>query len=82
MPSGADLRAAGRALATDRQIRLDLSDDDGKSWRSVPVTRTESGWTAGVPNPSTAGFVSLRAVVTDTAGNGVTQTITRAHAVG
>ncbi|MFD1539400.1 S8 family peptidase [Nonomuraea guangzhouensis] len=75
-------RNPGAAKAETKSIRLEMSADDGKSWRSVPVTRTESGWTAGVPNPRTAGFVSLRAVVTDTAGNGVTQTITRAYAVG
>ncbi|MEU7858221.1 S8 family serine peptidase [Nonomuraea sp. NPDC049141] len=75
-------RNPGAAKAEAKSIRLEMSTDDGKSWRSVPVTRTESGWTAGVPNPRTAGFVSLRAVVTDSAGNGVTQTITRAYAVG
>lgn len=33
-------------------------------------------------NPRAAGFVSLRATVTSTAGTGVTQTITRTYAVG
>ena len=35
-----------------------------------------------VPNPGEAGFVSLRAAVTDAEGIGVTQTITRAYAIG
>ncbi|MFC5824190.1 S8 family peptidase [Nonomuraea insulae] len=74
-------RNPGAAKAEAKAIRLEMSADDGRSWRSVPVTRTGSGWTAAVPNPRVAGFVSLRAVVTDTAGNGVTQTIIRAYAV-
>ncbi|WP_049557426.1 S8 family serine peptidase [Nonomuraea sp. SBT364] len=73
-PGTAPLRAAS--------VRLEMSVDDGASWRKIPVVRTGSGWSAMVPNPGTAGFVSLRAVVTDAAGLGLTQTITRAWAVG
>ncbi|MFG1679637.1 S8 family serine peptidase [Nonomuraea sp. NPDC049269] len=75
-------RNPGSAKAEAKSIRLEMSTDDGANWRKIPVVRTGSGWTATVPNPATAGFVSLRAVVTDTAGVGVTQTITRAYAVG
>jgi subtilisin family serine protease len=75
-------RNPGAAKAETKSIRLEMSADDGKNWRSVPVARAASGWTAVLPNPRTAGFVSLRAVVADTAGNGVTQTIIRAYAVG
>ncbi|MBE1591567.1 S8 family serine peptidase [Nonomuraea angiospora] len=74
-------RNPGSTKAEVASIRLELSADDGATWRGVPVTRTGSGWTATPANPRTAGFVSLRAVVTDTAGNRVTQTITRAYAV-
>ena len=48
----------------------------------MPVRRTGSGWLARPVNPRVAGFVTLRAVVTDTAGDRVTQTISRAYAVG
>ena len=75
-------RNPGAPPGRRRSVRLEMSIDDGTSWRRVPVARTGSGWTAVLPNPRTPGFVSLRAVVTDTAGTGLTQTITRAYAVG
>lgn len=75
-------RNPGSTKADAKSIRLEMSADDGATWRRIPVARTGSGWTAVLANPRTAGFVCLRAVVTDTAGNGVTQTITRAYAVG
>ncbi|MFF0310456.1 S8 family serine peptidase [Streptosporangium sp. NPDC004379] len=75
-------RNPGAAAAETRSIRLEMSADDGASWRPVPLVRTGSGWTAVLRNPSAAGFVSLRAAVTDTAGTRLTQTITRAYAVG
>ncbi|MEU7859882.1 S8 family serine peptidase [Nonomuraea sp. NPDC049141] len=75
-------RNPGSPKAGVKSIRLEMSADDGATWRGVPVTRTGSGWTAMLTNPPAAGFVSLRATVTDSAGDGVTQTITRAYAVG
>lgn len=64
------------------RVRLESSSDDGRTWRPVPVTRSAHGWLAMISNPRTAGFVSLRATVTDTPTTGLTQTITRAYAVG
>ncbi|RVX45786.1 subtilisin family serine protease [Nonomuraea polychroma] len=75
-------RNPGSAPVQATSVRLEMSVDDGANWRKIPVARTGSGWSAMVPNPGTAGFVSLRAVVTDAAGLGLTQTITRAYAVG
>ncbi|MEU4226803.1 S8 family serine peptidase [Nonomuraea sp. NPDC026600] len=75
-------RNPGSPKAGVKSIRLEMSADDGATWRGVPVTRTGSGWTAMLTNPPAAGFVSLRATVTDSAGDGVTQTITRAYAIG
>ncbi|MFD1936048.1 S8 family serine peptidase [Nonomuraea mangrovi] len=75
-------RNPGSAKAEVKSVRLEMSSDDGTTWRRIPVVRTGQGWTAVVPNPRTPGFVSLRAVVTDAAGAGLTQTITRAYAVG
>lgn len=63
-------------------IRLEMSVDDGAHWRQVPVIRTGPDWTAAVPNPRTPGFVSLRATVTNSSGTTLTQTITRAYAIG
>ncbi|WP_433348637.1 S8 family serine peptidase [Microtetraspora malaysiensis] len=75
-------RNPGSTRAETTSVRLEMSVDDGASWRQIPVVPTPSGWAAMLPNPRTAGFVSLRAVVTDTAGTGLTQTITRAYGVG
>jgi hypothetical protein len=51
---------------------------DGKTWASVPVRKTRTGWTATLNQPS-AGFVSLRAKARDLSGNTVDQTILRAY---
>ncbi|MGW2154638.1 S8 family serine peptidase [Nonomuraea sp. NPDC001699] len=64
------------------RVRLETSSDDGRTWRPVPVTRSAQGRLAVVPNPRTAGFVSLRATVIDTPTTRLTQTIIRAYAVG
>ncbi|WP_433512242.1 hypothetical protein ACQP2T_52240 [Nonomuraea sp. CA-143628] len=61
-------RDPGSEQAAIRSLRLEMSADDGAHWRAVPVARTGSGWTAAVPNSSTTGFVSLRAVATDMLG--------------
>ncbi len=75
-------RAPGARRAAVSSIKLETSADDGKTWRPVRVQATRSGWTARLGNPAAPGYVSLRATVTDKAGNGVTQTVTRAYAVG
>ncbi|MEV4110648.1 S8 family serine peptidase [Nonomuraea sp. NPDC049695] len=75
-------RNPGSAQAEVTSVRLEMSVDDGATWRPVAVARTGSGWTAVLPNPRTAGFVSLRAAVADSAGARLTQTIVRAYAVG
>ncbi|MFI6817679.1 hypothetical protein ACIBG7_35155 [Nonomuraea sp. NPDC050328] len=58
-------------------IRVEMSADDGATWDPVPTARTGAEWTAVLLNPARAGFVSLCATVTDDAGNGLVQTITR-----
>ncbi|MEV6861016.1 S8 family serine peptidase [Streptosporangium subroseum] len=75
-------RNPGAPKAVVKSVRLEMSSDDGASWHRIPVVPAASGWTATMPNPRTPGFVSLRATVTDTSGAGLTQTITRAYAVG
>ncbi|MEV0233375.1 S8 family serine peptidase [Nonomuraea sp. NPDC050786] len=75
-------RNPGSAQVEVTAVRLEMSVDDGANWRAVAVARTGSGWTAVLPNPRTAGFVSLRAAVADSAGARLTQTIVRAYAVG
>ncbi|MFF5208116.1 S8 family serine peptidase [Streptosporangium sp. NPDC000396] len=75
-------RNPGAPEAAVTSVRLEMSVDDGTSWHRIPAVPTPSGWTSAVPNPRTPGFVSLRVTATDASGAGVTQTITRAYAVG
>ncbi|MFI6094415.1 S8 family serine peptidase [Lentzea sp. NPDC051213] len=57
------------------KLALEVSFDDGKSWRRVPII---SGH-ALIAHPRTAGFVSVRATAQDQAGNSVTQTVLRSY---
>jgi subtilisin family serine protease len=57
---------------------LAVSYDDGKTWRTVPVLKSQSGWTAIFLAPDT-GYVSLRATAADSAGNKITQEVFRAY---
>jgi subtilisin family serine protease len=62
-------------------VTLELSYDDGATWRLLGLTRTPSGgWKATVTHPRAArgGYVSLRATARDDAGNRVEQEIIRA----
>jgi subtilisin family serine protease len=61
---------------------VDVSYDDGKTWRPAKVTRARAGWQAVVDHPAGAEFVSLRSGITDPAGNSERQTIIRAYALG
>ncbi|MFI7128229.1 S8 family serine peptidase [Nonomuraea sp. NPDC050153] len=74
-------RNPGAAKAAVPFLKLEMSTDDGATWRPIPVLSGTSGWTALLANPGTPGFVSLRATATDTAGSRVIQTISRAYAV-
>lgn len=75
-------RNPGAPQAKVTSLRLEMSSDDGTSWRPLPSVPTGSGWTAVVPNPRTPGFVSLRVTATDTSRTTVKQTVIRAYAVG
>jgi subtilisin family serine protease len=68
---------AGRA----RTLTVEVSFDDGATWKSVPVIRNGQQGVVILKHPAKAGFVSLRAASTDTAGNTVTQTIVRAYEI-
>ncbi|WP_239167101.1 S8 family serine peptidase [Catellatospora coxensis] len=66
-------------LPTPRHTTLvvEVSFDEGKSWRAVRVTGRGDAYTAHIPAGS--GSVSLRTRATDGAGNTVTQTVVRAY---
>jgi hypothetical protein len=63
-------------------ITVQYSLNDGTSWTNATLTGSGANRTARVNHPSGSGFVSLRATVTDSAGNAVTQTMIRAYRFG
>ncbi|WP_157984728.1 S8 family serine peptidase [Lentzea terrae] len=60
--------------------QVEVSHNDGQTWRRVPVLRANGTWLAVIQNPA-SGFVSLRANAADQDGNTVTQTVIRAYRV-
>ncbi|MGW6932095.1 S8 family serine peptidase [Lentzea sp. NPDC054927] len=57
------------------KLATEVSFDDGKTWRRVPIIAGH----ALIPHPATPGFVSVRATARDQAGNSVTQTVLRSY---
>ncbi|WP_367130278.1 S8 family serine peptidase [Saccharothrix sp. HUAS TT1] len=60
-----------------RAVRVDVSFDDGKTWRRAPVV----GDAAHVWNPAEAGYASLRASGSDSDGNTFEHTVIRAYKI-
>ncbi|MFC4853545.1 S8 family serine peptidase [Actinophytocola glycyrrhizae] len=60
---------------------VEVSYDDGKTWRAAKVTRGHGQWKAQVAHPADAEFVSLRSSVSDRDGNSQRQTVIRAYAL-
>jgi hypothetical protein len=58
---------------------LQVSYDDGKTWRNALASRVGDRGVAVLRPAATGGFVSLKASATDAAGNRVDQTIIRAY---
>ncbi|MGM1062857.1 S8 family serine peptidase, partial [Saccharothrix sp. Mg75] len=59
------------------RVRVDVSFDDGKTWRRVPV----AGGAALVRHPDAAGYASLRASGSDRDGNTFEHTVIRAYGI-
>jgi hypothetical protein len=72
-------RQPGSAAGPCARLSVQVSYDDGRTWSDVRVTGTGGRRVAHLRHPDRAGFVSLRAAATDTAGNTVRQTIVRAY---
>ncbi|MFI7594404.1 S8 family serine peptidase [Micromonospora sp. NPDC049359] len=64
--------------ATVGPVTVEVSYDDGRTWQKPRLTRHGDGWSAALDAPAKASFVSLRTTARDTAGNTVSQSITRA----
>ncbi|MEV0155556.1 S8 family serine peptidase [Micromonospora sp. NPDC050686] len=63
------------------KLTVQVSYDDGKRWRTVPVTHHGGSWRVLVPHRAAGGFVSLRASGADAKGNTFDQTVIRAYEV-
>jgi hypothetical protein len=71
----------GRLPGKVSDVTLGLSYDDGRSWRSVVVTKGPDGWWRGsftTPRKADA-FVSVRASAEMTSGYSIRQEIIRAY---
>ncbi|MCX5064255.1 S8 family serine peptidase [Micromonospora lupini] len=68
---------AGVAAPTGTSLRVEVSFDEGVTWRAAPTRGSGTRWTATVP--AGRGTVSLRVHATDRAGNSVDQTVVRAY---
>jgi PA domain-containing protein len=67
-----------------REVRVELSYDDGGNWTPVHATRTSSGtFRVGYRNPdlSANGFVGIRVSATDPQGNSIVQQVLRAYRI-
>jgi hypothetical protein len=60
-------------------VTVQYSTNDGATWTNATVSGTGTART--VTHPRMTGFVSLRATVSDYAGNGVEQTIIHAYKI-
>ncbi|HEX2773010.1 MAG TPA: S8 family serine peptidase [Micromonosporaceae bacterium] len=69
----------GSAARACESLSVQVSFDDGRTWTAVRVVGHKGKRLALVKHPDRAGFVSLRAKATDTAGNTVEQTVIRAY---
>jgi subtilisin family serine protease len=72
-------RQFGAPAASIAKLTVEVSFDNGTTWVKVPVSSTTHGGTAHLTHPAQAGFVSLRASVTETDGSKAVLTILRAY---
>jgi hypothetical protein len=73
-------RNPGAKPARVTSLSIQVSFDDGTTWRPLKMVRTRTGWTTSVHNPA-SGFASLRAEAKDSLGNMVAQTILRGYRI-
>ena len=68
----------GTTAPTVTALTVDMSYDDGATWQRAPVAKVGGMWLMTTKYANQAGYVSLRAQATDSAGNTVRRTIIRA----
>ncbi|MGH3715866.1 MAG: S8 family peptidase [Micromonosporaceae bacterium] len=66
-----------------RSLTVEVSYDDGKTWKKVRVTRGHpgDGWLARIAHPAGKKYVSVRTSAADKHGNTVKETLIRAYAL-
>jgi subtilisin family serine protease len=65
-----------------RSVAVEVSYDEGATWTKVAVTPKGDRFDVKIPAGGAAGgYASLRATATDSAGNRVAETVTRAYAL-
>ncbi|MET7750141.1 S8 family serine peptidase [Micromonospora sp. NPDC005367] len=74
-------RQPGASIGRTKRMSVEVSYDDGQTWRRAVVTGSGDHRVVKVSHPKAAGFVSLRVQADDVAGNTVTQTVIRAYAI-
>ncbi len=75
-----DVERADGVEADVRAVDLEVSFDNGESWKRVRTRPSNSGFTALVPRPPKGSeFVSLRASIDDADGSELEQTVIRAY---
>ncbi len=79
------LRGGGQPVPTPvyrlTAVQVQASYNNGRTWHDVTVQHQGGGLVALVANPAGGGFVSLRAIVTDSRGDKTVETIARAYMV-
>ncbi|GGL68405.1 peptidase [Streptomyces fumigatiscleroticus] len=79
---GAEYVAGAAGTGTVGGGRLEVSYDDGRTWRAVPLKGGDGNtWRGTLSVPRDAAYVSLRASAVDDRGGSVTQEIVRAVGV-
>jgi subtilisin family serine protease len=71
----------GSAAPRIRSLAVEVSYDDGRTWRRATVVAVGGTGVVLLRHPKGADFVSLRATATDRAGTSVRQTVIRAYAL-
>ena len=74
-------RQPGSAAGAVRTLSVEVSYDDGQTWRRVPVIRFGRRGVAVMNHPTGPEFVSLRAESADSHGNTVRQTVIHAFRI-
>ncbi|GGO24960.1 S8 family peptidase [Microbispora bryophytorum] len=64
-----------------RTVAVEVSYDDGATWREASVSQHHGAWRTKVKNPPGPGYVSLRGHAVDSSGNTVSMTVIRAYEV-